>query len=46
MKSLKRTRIGKYKIEDKDKFIDLENILEKSISIETKDIKNLLDLDN
>ncbi len=42
MKSLKRTRIGKYKIEDKDKFIDLENILEKSISIETKDIKNLL----
>ena len=42
MKSLRRTRIGQYKIEDAGKFIELENIIDKKIDIEDKDIKNLL----
>lgn len=42
MKSLRRTRIGKYKIEDAGKFIELENIIDKKIDIEDKEIKKLL----
>ena len=42
MKSLRRTRIGKYKVEDAGKFIELENILENKVDIEEKDIKKLI----
>ena len=42
MKSLRRTRIGKYKIEDAGKFIELENIVDTKIDIEDKEIKKLL----
>ena len=42
MKSLRRTRIGKYKIEDAGKFIELENIIDTKIDIEDKEIKKLL----
>ena len=42
MKSLRRTRIGKFKIEDSGKFIELENILETRVNIENQDIKKLL----
>ena len=42
MKSLRRTRIGKYKIEDAGKFIELENIIDTKIDIEDREIKKLL----
>ena len=52
MSSLRRTRIGKFGIEDKDKFIELEDILiynesEKnkenlSINIDDSDLKKLI----
>ncbi len=52
MKTLRRTRIGKFKVEDKDKFIEIKDILlynesEKnkqnlSINIEGNDLKKLL----
>ena len=38
MKSLLRTRVGKFKIEDQNKVIDIENILENRIDIKNSDL--------
>ena len=42
MKSLLRTRVGKFKIEDENKVIDIENILENRIDIKNNDLSKLL----
>ena len=42
MKSLLRTRVGKFKIEDENKVIDIENILENRIDIKNSDLFKLL----
>ncbi len=42
MKELRRTRIGKFKIEDAGKFIELKDIIDNRIEVENKDIRKLL----
>ena len=42
MKSLLRTRVGKFKIEDQEKVIDIEDILENRIDIKNSDLSKLL----
>ena len=42
MKELRRTRIGKFKVEDAGKFIQLKDIIDKNITVENKDMKKLI----
>lgn len=42
MKSLRRTRIGNFKIEDAGKFILLEEIFDRDIKVEENDVKKII----